>query len=257
MDASKLEQQALELLKRGDLPGAHQTLTALLQLRPNDQGLRARIKQVESILQQRAESQARIQAEPLRYAHAYIQAGRLAEGLQLLRGALAKDPSNQRLRELALEVARRLQAQVQAQQQKTPGDVQAPRPSGPQAPLLGSQPGSLAAQSPSGSGFLGSQTGSMAAQSSSGSSFLKSQTGSLAAQAPGFAGAPSGSGFAGSQTGSMAAQQPGFSGSQTGSMAAQAPGFAGPPPSPGQPGAFGAPLTAPALPQAAYARPGP
>src|SRR5689334_20821930 len=104
MDASKLEHQALELLKRGDLAGAYDTLNALLQLRPNDQALRSRIRQVETIIQQRNESQARVQAEPLRYAHAYIQAGRLAEGLQLLRGALARDPSNQKLRELALEV---------------------------------------------------------------------------------------------------------------------------------------------------------
>jgi hypothetical protein len=111
-DPSKLEHLALDLLKRGDLPGAHRTLLELAQLRPNDQALRGRITQVEAIIAQRQESQQRIQAEPLRYALAYLKAGRLAEGLQLLRDALARDPTNVKLRELALEVARKLQAQV-------------------------------------------------------------------------------------------------------------------------------------------------
>jgi hypothetical protein len=114
-----LEQQALEELRRGDLKGAHRTLSVLLQHRPDDVALQRRIQQVEHLVQQR---ESRIQAEPLRYAHAYIQAGRLAEGLQLLRSALARDPQNQRLRELALEVARRLKDQVQGQQGPlTPG----------------------------------------------------------------------------------------------------------------------------------------
>ncbi len=108
-----LEQQALEELRRGDLRGAHRTLNTLLQFRPSDAALRRRITQVEQLVRQREDAQARIQAEPLRYAHAYIQAGRLAEGLQLLRAALARDPNNARLRELALQVARRLREQVQ------------------------------------------------------------------------------------------------------------------------------------------------
>ena len=43
------------------------------------------------LIKQREQAQERIHAEPLRYAHAYIKAGRLAEGLQLLR---ATRPSN-------------------------------------------------------------------------------------------------------------------------------------------------------------------
>ena len=109
-----LEQHALEQLRRGDLRSAHQTLSTLLRYRPNDSQLRNRIQQVEHLVRQREEAQARIQAEPLRYAHAYIQAGRLVEGLKLLRAALAKDPSNQRLRDLALEVAARLRKQAEA-----------------------------------------------------------------------------------------------------------------------------------------------
>ncbi len=109
-----LEQHALEQLRRGDLRSAHQTLSTLLRYRPNDAQLRNRIQQVEHLVKQREEAQARIQAEPLRYAHAYIQAGRLVEGLKLLRAALAKDPGNQRLRDLALEVAGRLRQQAEA-----------------------------------------------------------------------------------------------------------------------------------------------
>ncbi len=108
-----LEQRALEQLRRGDLRAAHQTLSTLCRLRPDDSQLRNRILQVEQLVRQREEAQVRIQAEPLRYAHAYIQAGRLVEGLKLLRAALAKDPANQRLRELALEVAARLRKQVE------------------------------------------------------------------------------------------------------------------------------------------------
>ena len=109
-----LEQHALEQLRRGDLRAAHQTLSTLLRYRPNDSQLRNRIQQVEHLVRQREEAQARIQAEPLRYAHAYIQAGRLVEGLKLLRAALAKDPGNQRLRDLALDVAARLRRQAEA-----------------------------------------------------------------------------------------------------------------------------------------------
>lgn len=114
-----LEQQALEQLRRGDLRSAHGTLKLLAQLRPGDPGIRRRIAQVEQLVHQRDEAQNRIQAEPLRYAHAYIKAGRLAEGLQLLRSALAKDPHNERLRDLALEVARRLRKQQDGTQGPT------------------------------------------------------------------------------------------------------------------------------------------
>ena len=140
MDAqAALEQQALEELRRGDLRAAHRTLSILLQHRPDDVALQRRIQQVEHLVQQR---EARIQAEPLRYAHAYIQAGRLAEGLQLLRSALARDPQNQRLRELALEVARRLKDQVQSKERR------------PLTPSAGSPP--LAAR-PGASPFTGAE----------------------------------------------------------------------------------------------------
>ncbi|MEO1334307.1 MAG: hypothetical protein AAFV29_01630, partial [Myxococcota bacterium] len=115
-----LEQHALEQLRRGDLRAAHQTLSTLLRYRPNDSQLRNRILQVEHLVKQREEAQARIQAEPLRYAHTYIQAGRLVEGLKLLRAALAKDPSNQRLRELALDVAARLRSQTDEPSKRPP-----------------------------------------------------------------------------------------------------------------------------------------
>ena len=53
--------------------------------------------------------QAQIMAQPLQYAHAYLQAGRLAESLQLLRIELARNPANRQVRDLALSVARRIQ----------------------------------------------------------------------------------------------------------------------------------------------------
>ncbi|MCA9555696.1 MAG: tetratricopeptide repeat protein, partial [Myxococcales bacterium] len=127
MNQADLEQQALEQLRRGDLRAAHQTLAVLLRHRPADVALRRRIQQVESLIRQREETQARIQAEPLRYAHAYIQAGRLAEGLQLLRAALARDPNNERLRTLALQVARKLREQVPAEAPAQAVDPEAQR----------------------------------------------------------------------------------------------------------------------------------
>ena len=108
MDAAELERRALEELRKNDLDGARGTLTALLQLRPRDQRLRERIAQIDRHIAKRNEMQAQIRADPLRYAKAYIQAGRLAEGLQLLRQVLAQDPDNHPVRELALDVARRL-----------------------------------------------------------------------------------------------------------------------------------------------------
>ena len=105
-----LERQALEQLRRGDLRGAHGTLGVLAQLRPGDQRLQRRLKQVAELIAKRNEARERMRAEPLRYAHAYIKAGRLQEGLRLLRAALARDPENERLRTLALQVARRLKA---------------------------------------------------------------------------------------------------------------------------------------------------
>ncbi len=131
VDQVALEKGALEQLRRGDLRGAFGTLTILLRHRPNDGALQRRIQQVEALIRQREDAQHRIQAEPLRYAHAYIQAGRLAEGLQLLRAALSRDPNNARLRELALEVARRLRTQVQKRQSTTPsGTPRGATPSG-------------------------------------------------------------------------------------------------------------------------------
>jgi tetratricopeptide (TPR) repeat protein len=108
VDAAELERRALEELRKNDLDGARGTLTALLQLRPRDQRLRERIAQIDRHIAKRNEMQAQIRADPLRYAKAYIQAGRLAEGLQLLRQVLAQDPDNHPVRELALDVARRL-----------------------------------------------------------------------------------------------------------------------------------------------------
>jgi len=59
--------------------------------------------------QSMSQLQAQIMAQPLQYAHAYLQAGRLAESLQLLRIELARNPSNRQVRDLALSVARRIQ----------------------------------------------------------------------------------------------------------------------------------------------------
>jgi hypothetical protein len=132
-DTSKLELKALDLLKQGDLSGAHRALLEILSIRPNDQALKNRIAQVEHIMAQRQQSQQKMHQEPLRYAVAYIKAGRLTEGLQLLRDALARDPTNVKLRELALEVARKLQSEVAAR----PGPIPTPAP---QMQLPGADP---------------------------------------------------------------------------------------------------------------------
>ena len=109
-----LERQALEQLRRGDLRGAHGTLGLLAQLRPRDDQIHRRLEQVEELIARRSEARERMRAEPLRYAHSYIKAGRLDEGLRLLRAALAKEPNNTRLRDLALQVAQRLRSRADA-----------------------------------------------------------------------------------------------------------------------------------------------
>ncbi|MEO1233160.1 MAG: tetratricopeptide repeat protein [Myxococcota bacterium] len=109
-----LEREALEQIRRGDLRGARGTLAMLCQLRPSDPQIRRRLSQVEDLIQRRELAKQRVASEPLRYAHAYIKAGRLQDGLKLLRAALAKDPNNARLRELALQVARRLREDAEA-----------------------------------------------------------------------------------------------------------------------------------------------
>lgn len=110
-----LEREALDQLRRGDLRGAYGTLTLLCELRPDDPELKRRRSQVQVLLERRSETRARMEAEPLRFAHAYIKAGRMGEGLRLLRAALARDPDNARLRDLALQVAKRLRAIEEAQ----------------------------------------------------------------------------------------------------------------------------------------------
>ncbi len=104
-----LERKALGELRQGDLNGARETLVSLLELQPSDQALMRRVQQLDLLIRQRRQTLARIQAEPLRYANAYIDAGRRAEGLQLLRAALARDPNNEGIRKQALELARELE----------------------------------------------------------------------------------------------------------------------------------------------------
>lgn len=108
-----LERQALDQLRRGDLRGARGTLGVLSELRPADDRVTRRLAQVEALIDKRESARARIASEPLRFAHAYIKSGRLEEGLKLLRAALAQDPGNARLRELALQVARRLKQRAE------------------------------------------------------------------------------------------------------------------------------------------------
>ncbi len=103
-----LERQALEQLRAGDLRGARGTVLVLLQHRPDDERWRGRLTQIEEHLRRQLSVQKSIKEDPVRFAQTYIRAGRLAEGLQLLRNALAKDPSNDAVRELALDVARQL-----------------------------------------------------------------------------------------------------------------------------------------------------
>lgn len=107
-DERTLESQALSALSAGDLVTAHRALLSLSFQRPGDPTLADRIEQVETLLRERLAAEDRIRAAPLRFAHTYIQSGRLAEGLSLLREAIVRDPENQELRETALDVARRL-----------------------------------------------------------------------------------------------------------------------------------------------------
>lgn len=140
-----LERQALEQLRRGDLRGARGTLTMVAQLRPDDVRIRRRLEQVDALIAKREDARTRMEAEPLQYAHAYIKAGRLEEGLRLLRAALAKDPENARLRELALEVARRIKRdEVPWSSPASPSE-----PAGEERrPLSAGRPGSFAAKGP-------------------------------------------------------------------------------------------------------------
>lgn len=105
-----MERQALEQLRKGDLRAARGTLSILAKLRPDDEKLRRRLDQVTELIEKRRDAHDKMQSEPLRYAHAYIKAGRLEEGLRLLRAAIVKDPDNDRLRTLAVQVARRIKA---------------------------------------------------------------------------------------------------------------------------------------------------
>lgn len=58
-----------------------------------------------------------MRADPIHSVLLYLRAGRLAEALQLLRTELARDPNNGQFKELAADLAPRIQAQ------KPPVDV--------------------------------------------------------------------------------------------------------------------------------------
>jgi hypothetical protein len=139
--AAELEQQALSQLRVGDLVGAHRSLVALLHHRPDDRALSRRIQQVEALLQQRKVPEPAVSAsEPLTQAYQCIRDGHLAQGLRLLRVAIERDPSNERLRQLALEVARRLQSQGLA--------AAVPRMPTPPVPAADPVPAAWSAKSP-------------------------------------------------------------------------------------------------------------
>ena len=105
----ELERDALLRLREGDLHGAYRVLSILATRRPADDQLRQRIRQIEALIARQSDAQPRMAAEPLRYAHAYIKAGRLEEGLRFLHQALNQDPSNDRVRDLARQVSERIQ----------------------------------------------------------------------------------------------------------------------------------------------------
>lgn len=108
----ELERAALQYLRVGDLKSAHQVLVSLEQRHPQRARLRQRIEQLESLIARHEASRARMESEPLRYAHAYIKVGRLREGLQFLRAAWAKDASNDRLKQLVQLVESRLEPEL-------------------------------------------------------------------------------------------------------------------------------------------------
>lgn len=125
-DAAQLEREALDLIREGDLEGARDALTMLLQKRPDDRKLRQRIAQIDAHLAKRGEVERKVRDEPERFAKAYIMAGRWGEALQLLRQDMTLDPKNERLRDLALSLARRIRAQQASSTDSQPERAAAP-----------------------------------------------------------------------------------------------------------------------------------